>query len=74
MPYTVKGSFCFLPPAQVTVVGSYLLGTCVRPDINVDMAVTMPKVRSRVWGMERLLLHHLQILGSFFPTCHLPGD
>ncbi|XP_015390523.2 nucleolar protein 6 isoform X3 [Panthera tigris] len=43
VPYTVKGSFCFLPPAQVTVVGSYLLGTCVRPDINVDMAVTMPK-------------------------------
>ncbi|KAM5298741.1 nucleolar protein 6 isoform 2-T2 [Ctenodactylus gundi] len=43
VPYTVKGSFRFLPPAQVTVVGSYLLGTCVRPDINVDMAVTMPK-------------------------------
>lgn len=53
VPYTVKGCFCFLPPSQVTVVGSYLLGTCVRPDINVDMAVTMPRVRYSIWGMER---------------------
>lgn len=48
VPYTVKGCFRFLAPAQVTVVGSYLLGTCIRPDINVDMALTMPRVRSRV--------------------------
>lgn len=52
VPYTVKGYFRFLPPAQVTVVGSYLLGTCIRPDINVDIALTMPKVRSRVQEME----------------------
>ena len=52
VPYTVKGYFRFLPPAQVTVVGSYLLGTCIRPDINVDVALTMPRVRPRVQGME----------------------
>ncbi|ELR51092.1 Nucleolar protein 6 [Bos mutus] len=43
VPYTVKGRFHFLPPAQVTVVGSYLLGTCIRPDINVDVALTIPR-------------------------------
>lgn len=47
VPYTVKGCFQFLPPAQVTVVGSYLLGTCIRPDISVDVALTMPRVRSK---------------------------
>lgn len=48
VPYAVKGCFRFLPPAQVTVVGSYLLGTCIRPDVNVDVALTMPRVRSRI--------------------------
>ncbi|KAM9096445.1 nucleolar protein 6 [Sarcophilus harrisii] len=42
-PYSVKGRFQFLPPTQVTVVGSYLLGTCVRPDVNIDVVLTMPK-------------------------------
>lgn len=46
MPYAVKGSFRFLPPSQITVVGSYLLGTCIRPDVNVDVALTMPRVRA----------------------------
>ena len=26
------------------VVGSYLLGTVTKPDLNVDIAVQMPKV------------------------------
>ncbi|XP_006863097.1 PREDICTED: nucleolar protein 6 isoform X2 [Chrysochloris asiatica] len=43
VPFTVKGCFRFLPPVQVTIVGSYLLGTCIRPDINVDLALTMPR-------------------------------
>ncbi|XP_067887760.1 nucleolar protein 6 [Heterodontus francisci] len=42
VPYNVKGKFHFLPPASVKVVGSYLLGTCIKPEINVDVAVTMP--------------------------------
>lgn len=73
VPYTVKGCFRFLPPAQVTVVGSYLLGTCIRPDINVDVALTMPRVRSRVWGMKRLATvppTNPWVLLSFLPdTC-----
>uniref|UniRef100_A0A452SLY1 Nucleolar protein 6 n=1 Tax=Ursus americanus TaxID=9643 RepID=A0A452SLY1_URSAM len=67
VPYTVKGCFRFLPPAQVTVVGSYLLGTCIRPDINVDMAVTMPReilqdkdgLNQRYFRKRALYLAHL---------------
>ncbi|KAK9408751.1 nucleolar protein 6 [Crotalus adamanteus] len=43
VPFKVKGKFHFLPPAEVKVVGSYLLGTCIKPEVNVDVAVTMPK-------------------------------
>ncbi|XP_061875058.1 nucleolar protein 6 isoform X3 [Colius striatus] len=43
VPFSVKGRFHFVPPSEVTVVGSYLLGTCIKPEINVDVAVTMPR-------------------------------
>nr|XP_030113545.1 nucleolar protein 6 isoform X1 [Taeniopygia guttata] len=43
VPFNVKGKFRFVPPAELKVVGSYLLGTCIRPEINVDIAVTMPR-------------------------------
>ncbi|XP_063151962.1 nucleolar protein 6 [Candoia aspera] len=43
VPFKVKGKFHFLPPAEVKVVGSYLLGTCIKPEVNVDVAVIMPK-------------------------------
>ncbi|XP_039731492.1 nucleolar protein 6 [Pteropus medius] len=67
VPYTVKGCFRFLPPAQVTVVGSYLLGTCIRPDINVDIALTMPReilqdkdgLNQRYFRKRALYLAHL---------------
>nr|XP_017509913.2 nucleolar protein 6 isoform X2 [Manis javanica] len=67
VPYTVKGCFRFLPPAQVTVVGSYLLGTCIRPDVNVDMALIMPReilqdkdgLNQRYFRKRALYLAHL---------------
>ncbi|KAK0686837.1 NOL6 protein, partial [Pygoscelis papua] len=43
VPFSVKGRFRFLSPAELKVVGSYLLGTCIKPEINVDVAVTMPR-------------------------------
>uniref|UniRef100_A0A8C3K0Z5 Nucleolar protein 6 n=1 Tax=Calidris pygmaea TaxID=425635 RepID=A0A8C3K0Z5_9CHAR len=43
VPFSVKGRFRFVPPAELKVVGSYLLGTCIKPEINVDVAVTMPQ-------------------------------
>ncbi|XP_036891791.1 nucleolar protein 6 [Sturnira hondurensis] len=67
VPYTVKGCFRFLPPAQITVVGSYLLGTCIRPDINVDIALIMPReilqdkdgLNQRYFRKRALYLAHL---------------
>ncbi|XP_004428412.1 PREDICTED: nucleolar protein 6 [Ceratotherium simum simum] len=67
VPYAVKGRFRFLPPARVTVVGSYLLGTCIRPDINVDVALTMPReilqdkdgLNQRYFRKRALYLAHL---------------
>ncbi|XP_051785412.1 nucleolar protein 6-like [Erpetoichthys calabaricus] len=44
IPFTVKGRFRMAPPCSLNVVGSYPLGTCTKPDINVDLAVTMPPV------------------------------
>ena len=43
-PKSRKGNFQFLTPRAVDVVGSFLLDTCVKPNIHVDLAVTMPKV------------------------------
>ncbi|KAG8456873.1 hypothetical protein GDO86_002603 [Hymenochirus boettgeri] len=43
IPYDVKGKFRFISPSSVKVVGSYLLGTCIKPEISVDLAVTMPQ-------------------------------
>ncbi|XP_061469328.1 nucleolar protein 6 isoform X2 [Rhineura floridana] len=43
LPSSVKGKFRFLPPAEVKVVGSYMLGTCIKPEVNVDVALTMRK-------------------------------
>ena len=44
VPYQVKGRFRFLPPAEVHVIGSYALGTSIKPNVTVDLAVEMPKV------------------------------
>lgn len=52
VPFNVKGRFRFLPPTELKVVGSYLLGTCIRPEINVDMAVTMPRVSLSMPAVE----------------------
>lgn len=43
----MKGKFRFQRPASIKVVGSYLLGTVTKPDLNVDIAVQMPKVITR---------------------------
>ncbi|NXU75922.1 NOL6 protein, partial [Oreotrochilus melanogaster] len=42
VPFNVKGRFHFLPPEQLQVVGSYLLGTCIKPEINVDVGFPCP--------------------------------
>ncbi|KAI8481867.1 Nucleolar protein 6 [Branchiostoma belcheri] len=42
-PYQVKGHFHFAPPTSMKVVGSYLLGFCTKPDMNVDVLLEIPK-------------------------------
>ncbi|XP_048851490.1 nucleolar protein 6 isoform X2 [Brienomyrus brachyistius] len=41
-PKSAKGKFHMEPPASVSVVGSYPLGTCIKPRVSVDLAVIMP--------------------------------
>ncbi|XP_044225414.1 nucleolar protein 6 [Thunnus albacares] len=42
VPKTPKGKFHMAPPASVDLIGSYPLGTCTKPRIMVDLAVTIP--------------------------------
>lgn len=42
LPKTTKGKFHMAPPASVDVIGSYPLGTCTKPNVVVDLAVTIP--------------------------------
>ncbi|XP_078616347.1 nucleolar protein 6-like [Branchiostoma floridae x Branchiostoma japonicum] len=42
-PYQVKGNFHFAPPTSMKVVGSYLLGFCTKPGMNVDVLLEIPK-------------------------------
>lgn len=44
VPKTTKGKFHMAPPASIDLVGSYPLGTCIKPRITVDLAVTIPTV------------------------------
>nr|XP_057926598.1 nucleolar protein 6 [Doryrhamphus excisus] len=42
LPKTQKGKFHMAPPASIDVIGSYPLGTCTKPHVVVDLAVTIP--------------------------------
>ncbi|KAM4576086.1 nucleolar protein 6 [Odontesthes bonariensis] len=42
VPKTTKGKFHMAPPASIDLIGSYPLGTCTKPHIMVDLAVTIP--------------------------------
>lgn len=42
----VKGKFHFAPPSGIKVVGSYLVGTMIKPDLCADLALYIPQVRN----------------------------
>lgn len=44
MPGPVKGKFTFKKPELVNVIGSYQLGTLCKQQMNIDLAVQLPKV------------------------------
>ena len=43
-PEHSKGKFKFGPPVGVRVVGSYLVGTSIKSDLNVDLEMCLPVV------------------------------
>ncbi|XP_002731732.1 nucleolar protein 6, partial [Saccoglossus kowalevskii] len=43
-PCNGKGMFFFEKPAAVKVIGSYLLETCTKPNMHVDIVLQIPKV------------------------------
>jgi len=47
-PKNSKGKFKFGPPAGIRVVGSYLLGTSIKSDQNVDLEICLPVVNECV--------------------------
>ncbi|KAG7318490.1 hypothetical protein KOW79_018245 [Hemibagrus wyckioides] len=42
VPEETKGKFHMEPPDSVDLIGSYPLGTCIKPRVSVDLAVTIP--------------------------------
>ncbi|MED6248043.1 hypothetical protein ATANTOWER_025024 [Ataeniobius toweri] len=42
VPKTTKGRFHMAPPASIDLIGSYPLGTCIKPHVKVDLLATIP--------------------------------
>ncbi|XP_060762939.1 nucleolar protein 6 [Neoarius graeffei] len=42
VPEETKGKFHMEPPESLDLIGSYPLGTCIKPRVSVDLAVTIP--------------------------------
>uniref|UniRef100_A0A3B4DB22 Nucleolar protein 6 n=1 Tax=Pygocentrus nattereri TaxID=42514 RepID=A0A3B4DB22_PYGNA len=42
VPDATKGKFHMEPPTSIDLIGSYPLGTCIKPKVSVDLAVTIP--------------------------------
>uniref|UniRef100_A0A3Q2T078 Nucleolar protein 6 n=1 Tax=Fundulus heteroclitus TaxID=8078 RepID=A0A3Q2T078_FUNHE len=42
VPKLTKGKFHMAPPASIDLIGSYPLGTCIKPNVKVDLAATIP--------------------------------
>nr|CAD7423699.1 unnamed protein product [Timema monikensis] len=42
-PFGGKGSFQFIKPSAVSIIGSFASNCCVGPDVCVDLAVEMPQ-------------------------------
>ena len=45
-PESVGVKFRFQAPKSAQVVGSYILGTCVKPNVHADVVLEIPKVPS----------------------------
>nr|CAD7198663.1 unnamed protein product [Timema douglasi] len=75
-PFGGKGSFQFIKPSAVSIVGSFDSNCCVGPDVCVDLAVEMPQqcfqhsdhLNERYLRKRALYLCHL---AGTLQSCHL---
>nr|CAD7411264.1 unnamed protein product [Timema poppensis] len=75
-PFGGKGSFQFIKPSAVSIVGSFDSNCCVGPDVCVDLAVEMPQqcfqhsdhLNERYLRKRALYLCHLAVT---LQSCHL---
>ena len=65
MPGPVKGKFTFKKPESVNVIGSYQLGTLCKQQVNIDVAVQLPKVCWNEIAGNLTLLH--KYISSLMP-------
>ncbi|XP_057214658.1 nucleolar protein 6 isoform X2 [Triplophysa rosa] len=57
IPKVAKGKFHMEPPESINLVGSYPLGTCIKPQVSVDLAVTIPAT----------ILHPMDAINQKYP-------
>nr|CAD7443268.1 unnamed protein product [Timema bartmani] len=75
-PFEGKGSFQFIKPSAVSIVGSFASNSCVGPDVCIDLAVEMPRqcfqqsdhLNERYLRKSALYLCHL---AGTLQSCHL---
>ncbi|XP_048255650.1 nucleolar protein 6-like isoform X1 [Haliotis rufescens] len=79
IPKITKGEFHFLAPCSVKCVGSFALGTCIKPDVHVDIIAEMPKecLQAKDFLNQRYLRKralYLAAIASHLQTSQLVQD
>ncbi|XP_071794950.1 nucleolar protein 6-like [Asterias amurensis] len=70
----VKGRMSFQKPASVKVVGSFLLDTLTRPDLNIDLALEMPQSCRQPKDYLNFRYHHKRALYCAYLANQLRGQ
>ena len=55
-PSFTKGRYKFKAPCEVHLIGSYAMRTCIKPEVQVDLALQIPKVSVAISFYVILLL------------------
>lgn len=59
-----------MPPAEILTTGSFVTGTCIKPNITVDLVVVIPQVNVLYNYFYSHLCVHMEDL-NFFITFRL---
>lgn len=65
-PRAVKGKFQFVPPTEILTTGSFVTGTCIKPNITVDLVVVIPQVNVLYNYFYSHLCVHMEDLNFFY--------